>query len=287
MIPQAQLRPGKDFVPTQAAGYYVQRLVTNLTARRCIIGALATGVRLRHGTLATGQEADLRDVVSELRQDGIAMLPDLFSASQLSDVVDHFRSQPLAHRTKTTAAYSLESIVACPGLMEAVNRPDILRLASAFIGCKPTLQALGVRWSYPGKASADVQSFHRDPDDWRFLKLFVYLTDVDEESGPHVYVAGTHRTRRPWQARTYAQSEIENRYGAKVRAILGATGTTFAADTNGIHAGIPPKRTPRLLLQAQYSILPNYALRYRPVADRTHPGLDPYVNRLMVARTTG
>lgn len=282
MIPRAQLRPGKQFIPTQAAGYYVQRLVTNLTARRCIIQALAAGVRLRHGTLATGREPDLRNVVSELQRDGIARLPDLFSATQLADVVDHFTSQRFAHRTKTTAAYSLESIVACPWLMEAVNRLDMLRLASAYIGCMPTLQALGVRWSYPGKASADVQAFHRDPDDWRFLKLFVYLTNVDEESGPHVYVAGTHRTRSPWRAKTYAQSMIESRYGENVRTILGASGTTFAADTNGIHAGIPPTQTPRLLLQAQYSILPNFALRYRPVAGQNIPGLDPYVNRLML-----
>ena len=284
MIPHAQLRPGRGFNPSQAAAYYAQRLVTNLTARRCVTDVLAAGVRLRHGTLATGREPDLHDVVHDLQRDGIAMLPNLFSASELADIVRYFASQPMAHKTATTAAYSLASIVACPWLMAAVNRIDILRLASAYIGCKPTLQALGVRWSYPGRASHDAQAFHRDPDDWRLLKLFVYLTDVDEQSGPHVYVAGTHMTRGPWRAKTQGQAEIEDQFGAQqIRAILGACGTTFVADTSGLHAGIPPKRTPRLLLQAQYSILPNYGLQYPPAIRAAHQ-LDPYVNWLFLAR---
>ncbi len=70
-----------------------------------------------------------------------------------------------------------------------------------------------------------------------------------------------------------------------MRTILGARGTTFVADTSGIHAGMPPQRAPRLLLQAQYSILPNFALHYRPVADPSHQGLDSYVNRLILTRT--
>src|SRR5215467_7930093 len=49
------------------------------------------------------------------------------------------------------------------------------------------------------------------------------------------------------------------------------------------HAGIPPQRAPRLLLQAQYSILPNFALHYMPVEDPSDHRLDSYVNRLILA----
>jgi hypothetical protein len=187
----------------------------------------------------------------------------------------------------TMASYDLATVTACPWLMAAINRADILRLASAFLGCTPTLCSVGVRWSFPDPKSPDVtQGFHRDPDDWRFLKVFVYLTDVDAESGPHVYVAGSHKTRISWRARTYPQEQLEARFGKQsMRAVLGAPGTTFVADTSGIHAGIPPQRAPRLLLQAQYSILPNFALYYRPVAGRDHQRLDSYVNRLILAST--
>jgi hypothetical protein len=296
MIPYARLRPGRGFVPGRAAAYYAQRFVTHPTVRRCVAGVLAAGVRSRHATLATRREPDLQETLVSLERDGITVLPNLFSTSELADVVGFFLNQQIAApgggrvahdglpAGTTMAAYDLGTVVACPWLMTAINRADVLRLASAYLGCKPTLCAVGVRWSFPGPKSADVQAFHRDPDDWRFLKLFVYLSDVDGESGPHIYVAGSHNTRGPWRAKTYTQEHVEARFGKQnVRAILGARGTTFVADTSGIHAGIPPQRAPRLLLQAQYSILPNFALNYRPVADPGHHRLDSYVNRLILA----
>jgi hypothetical protein len=249
--------------------------------------------------LASRREPDLLGALGDLERDGIAMLPNLFSASELDDVVAFFldeqvtvpgggRVSPDARPAELTmAAYDLATVTACPWLMAAINRADILRLASAFLGCTPTLCSVGVRWSFPGPKSTDVtQAFHRDPDDWRFLKLFVYLTDVDGESGPHVYIVGSHRTGTDWRARTYAQEQLEARFGKQsVRTVLGARGTTFVADTSGIHAGMPPQRLPRLLLQAQYSILPNFALHYRPVAAPDHHRLDSYVNRLILAPT--
>jgi hypothetical protein len=185
------------------------------------------------------------------------------------------------------AAYELPTVVACPWLMTALNRPGILRLTSAYLGCKPTISAVGLRWSFPGATAPDMtQAFHRDPDEWRFLKLFVYLTDVDGETGPHIYVAGSHNTRGRLRGKAYSEAEVEARFGKEnLRPILGPRGTTFLADTIGIHAGMPPQRAPRLLLQVQYSILANFALQYRPVVDPSHHGLDPYVNRLVLART--
>ena len=191
MIPYAQLRSGRGFVPGHAAAYFVQRCVTHPTVRRCVASVLAAGVRSRHATLATRREPDLQDALGGLERDGIAMLPNLFSTSELADVVGFFLNQQVAApgggcvardglpAGATMAAYHLATVVACPWLMTAINRADILRLASAFLGCKPTLCAVGVRWSFPGSKAPDVtQAFHRDPDDWRFLKLFVYLTDV-------------------------------------------------------------------------------------------------------------
>ena len=166
MIPYARLRPGRGFVPGYAAAYYAQRFVTLLTARRCIASVLAAGVRSRHATLATGREPDLQDTLGSLERDGIAMLPNLFSTSELADVVGFFLNQPVAApgggcvardglpAGATMAAYHLATVVACPWLMTAINRADILRLASAFLGCKPTLCAVGVRWSFPGPKSA-------------------------------------------------------------------------------------------------------------------------------------
>lgn len=225
------------------------------------------------------------------------MLPALFSRSELKDVTGFLLDQHVMApgqgcvardrlpASTSMAAYELSTLVACPWLVPAINRTDILRLASAYLGCKPTICALGVRWSFPGTGPPDVtQVFHRDPDDWRFLKLFVYLTDVDAGCGPHIYVAGSHNTRSSMRGTLYSQGQVSSEFGKQsIHTILGERGTTFVADTSGIHAGVPPQRAPRLLLQVQYSILPNFSLDYRPVACPTQNGLDPYVNRLILA----
>src|SRR5262245_39629501 len=96
MIPYAQLRPGPGFLPGRAAAYFVQRCITQPAMRRLIASALAAGVRSRHGVLATRKEPELQGAVSELERDGIAMLPNLFSASELADVLAFFQNRPVA-----------------------------------------------------------------------------------------------------------------------------------------------------------------------------------------------
>ena len=86
--------------------------------------------------------------------------------------------------------------------------------------------------------------------------------------------------------RPYAMEEIEPRYGPQsVRRIEGPRGTSFFADTYGIHRGAVPTTGARLILQLQYSLLPVFAFLYRPVPVPTLPGLgiDRYVSRLLVA----
>ena len=294
MIPYAQ-RPGRDFVPGHAAAYFVQRCVTHPTVRRCVASVLAAGVRSRHATLATRREPDLQDALGGLERDGIAMLPNLFSTSELADVVGFFLNQQVAApgggcvardglpAGATMAAYDLATVVACPWLMTAINRADILRLASAFLGCKPTLYAVGVRWSFPGSKSADVQAFHRDPDDWRFLKLFVYLTDVDGESGPHIYVIGSHNTRRPWRAKSYAQDQLEAKFGKQNSVPSSGRAVPHSLPIRVASTRECRSNAPRLLLQAQYSILLTSPCITRSRSES--PSSRFYVNRLILAST--
>jgi len=148
-----------------------------------------------------------------------------------------------------------------------------------------TRPSLGVRWSFPvSKPPAATQLFHRDPDDWKFVKFFVYLTDVDAGSGPHTYVMHSFRTAGRIRARAYSRQEIDSRYGKDaVYTVTGPRGMAFMADTYGIHAGTTPTHTPRLMLQAQYSLLPIFAFNYSPAVLQGTDRLAGYVNRLLIA----
>ena len=78
--------------------------------------------------------------------------------------------------------------------------PVLLALAEQVLGCMPVLDFVHGLASRPGSDSVDqrdraAQHFHSDHDRLRFVKVFVYLDDVDMNNGPHVFCEGTHRQR--------------------------------------------------------------------------------------------
>lgn len=292
MIAYARLYPGRGFSPARAFLYYIQRLITPFWLRRGIARLIAAIVAARH-PFPVRADHQKRE---RLEKAGLVALPDLVTPEWADKVRAYLDGKAIEAKGRTMtldqvpsditiADYSLLTVMSCPLIVALVNAPEVLSLAGAYLGCCPTLSSVGLRWSFPSAAEAsDVQRFHRDPDDWRFVKLFVYLTDVDENSGPHIYVQGSHRSDLRVRARPYDLSYIERKYGPdSARMMLGQRGTAFMADTMGIHMGKPPIERPRLMLIAQYSLLPVYAFKYRPLAMLPRPAVDPYINRLIVA----
>lgn len=295
VIEYARLRPGPGFAPVQALLYYVQRLATPYWLRAGLSRVIARFLAARHPSLVSS-DAGRSGLAGDLRSNGLVSLPSLVTPEwadkvlaylQGKEVVVQGRAVPLDRVSPevTIADYSLITVLSCPLIMALINDPEVLSLASAYLGCCPTLSSVGLRWSFPSRSRAsDVQRFHRDPDDWRFVKLFVYLTEVDENSGPHVYVQGSHRTDVELRARSYDLARIEKAFGPDaVQTVTGPRGTAFMADTAGIHMGRPPSDRPRLMLVAQYSLLPVFAFKYHPLDLRPRPAVDPYVNRLLIA----
>ena len=294
MIEYARLRPGRGFSPVRAFLYYIQRLVTPFWLRKGIANLVASILSIRHPS--PSQVIASSELRERLEQKGLIALPALVTPEWVDrvrayldgkEVVAKGGTMPLNQITPdvTIADYSLLTVMSCPLIVALINAPEVLSLAGAYLGCCPTLSSVGLRWSFPSAAEAsDVQRFHRDPDDWRFVKLFVYLTDVDENSGPHVFVQGSHRTDVERRARSYDMTKIEKVFGRDAaKTVTGGRGTAFMADTAGIHMGKPPSDRPRLMLIAQYSLLPVFAFNYRPLNLQPRPSVDPYVNRLLIA----
>jgi len=172
--------------------------------------------------------------------------------------------------------------------MELANHPFLLALAGSYLGCAPTISTIGIRWSRTSGQAAPVQSFHRDPDDWKMVKFFTYLTDVAEGTGPHVFIAGSHRDKPPLFVRRYSEEELAKTHGEKAFVTIeGRRGTMFLADTSGVHKGAAALKGPRLMLEVGYTLLPVYAFDYHPVKlTRALSNLDPYINRLIVRSCT-
>ncbi len=72
----------------------------------------------------------------------------------------------------------------------------LLSIAQAYLGCRPVFTSCTMWWSTAFKSDPDAgqaQLFHFDMNHIKFLKMFIYLTDVDEDTGAHVFVRGSHR----------------------------------------------------------------------------------------------
>jgi hypothetical protein len=289
--------------------YFVQRIVVHQWLRRRVVALLGAGIRLYRRTAVAGHAAagpaigtsrrpsENDAALAQLEASGFTPLPPLLTAHQIDEMHAFLKDKRVVDRRNHAcsflpceapagvpmADYTMSDILACPHLLAMANDPRLLALAAGYIGCTPTISAIMLRWSYPNDAPGrTVQAFHRDSDDWRFLKVFVYLTDVDEGSGPHVYVRGTHRHNATLRLKTFTDQAIEEAYGDARLVVTGQRGYAFAADTYGVHKGMVPTTTPRLLLQIQYSLLPVYAYAYRPQPYVGKLALDPYVNRLML-----
>ncbi len=281
--------------------FFLQRRVRSNAARNRI-SELVAGSRPAIGP----SDHKVGSLVAVLKQDGILHLGDLLTNKQVAEILAYFEGLPVTDPYQTGEApflpraidrppqthvgyHDAAHVLAAPHLLALVNRPDILAIAASFLGCKPTIGYLASWWSFAsgdGTAQA-AENFHRDVDDWRFLKLFVYLTDVGPENGPHVYVTGSAEDERLRKIRRYTDQEVFDTFGeSAVITNTGNAGSGFLENTYGIHKGQPVGQGYRVLFQAVYTMSPLPYAPKSPVGSlaeaRTQTGmaLDSYVNRL-------
>lgn len=273
------------------AAYYCQRFVTNRWIRRVANRMLLLMLRLRYGRLAYG-DLEGGSAIPQFRQNGYAKLNRLLTEEQCSEMRSYLATCSLLDSRGSGRSFTLDSIpetckigdyplttvVNCPHVMELANHQEIMRLVVDYLGFTPVITGLSLRWTFPSPAAPDeVQSFHRDCE-LGSIKLMVYLTNVDTDSGPHTFAACTHLDRIPMRLRIHSDDEV----CAEHVVMLGGAGTTFAIDTRGLHKGAIPRKQPRLMLGVQYSLLPCLLFQYKPVQYTRSFILQKYVNRLMV-----
>ena len=283
--------------------FYLQRRVMQPLRREALARRIAR-MRPAMGTLGDGN-AITQDRLHQLRTRGLARIGRPLDKAQCQGLVDYFLGhdvsdphrpalphfkplEPGRHVNAHIAHHSAEDIVRAPHLLALANDPQVLATVEQFLGCKPTLAYLAAWWSYATPLGAqEAEFFHRDVDDWRFVKLFVYLTDVEDQSGPHVYVAESATSPKLTQIRRFTDVEVAANFALdQILTMTGEAGDAFIEDTFGIHKGQPVAAGHRLIFQAVYSM---HALPYgpqQPVIDlaavqAANPGhrFDPWVNR--------
>lgn len=164
----------------------------------------------------------------------------------------------------------------------------MLDLANAYLGLMSKLEYVDVWYSIPQEVSSErkaSQRWHRDYNDRHLLKAFLYLVDVDEETGPFEYVAGSARGGPyagdwPWRplSESYPpQDELAERIPPEaIKTFTAPKGTIIFCNTSGFHRGGFATAKPRVLATATYSSPASLAsLTERNYSIPAGNGLDP------------
>lgn len=218
----------------------------------------------------------------------------ILGTGRLSDRRTQFPDATIAHLPAS-------SIASIPELFGIFQNLSFVRTLSFYFGGYPIVSSVNL-WASFSRSSASMVSvaerFHRDKDCFRFVKLFVYLTDVDHESGPHEYVKGSHKLSRFSKILSAKPDSLlplfhgSQRNNGKfwehaissglvgVERIIGEPGFGFLEDTYGLHRGVPPRSQDRILFQVLFTLLPWECVMYddlavlpfpRSVLDHTDP----------------
>ncbi|MDP2014793.1 MAG: phytanoyl-CoA dioxygenase family protein [Actinomycetota bacterium] len=164
------------------------------------------------------------------------------------------RKQPLVGR------YDIEETVAlqCAEVQEFVTDPVAALISQRYLN-QPVLMDEVAFWWTTTQGTADTninaQMFHQDRDRLSFLKFFIYLTDVRPDTGPHVYLRGSHRhIPRSLRADGRISDESVRTAGLwdAVTELTGPAGTVMAVDTIGLHKGKTPTGGDRLALESEF-----------------------------------
>jgi hypothetical protein len=140
----------------------------------------------------------------------------------------------------------------------------LLGLANAYLQMWSKLEYVDFWYSVPIRSDSErilSQRWHRDFDDRHLLKAFLYLVDVDADTGPLEFVSGSARGGAladfyPWYplSPAYPSQEEFDRVvpPADVRTFTASSGTLVLCNTSGFHRGGFATGKPRVLATATY-----------------------------------
>lgn len=146
-------------------------------------------------------------------------------------------------------------------IFDIAHNAKIFEVARKCIGVEPIFYTSIVAWSLPHNPNEKIdsplphQQFHYDVGDFKSLNLFFYLTDTEEDCGPHVVIENTHKSKSPLQFINHrlTDNEAHIKYGDQIKVITGKKGTGFFEDCMSFHKQLMGKK-PRLMLTLVYTM---------------------------------
>jgi hypothetical protein len=222
----------------------------------------------------------IQNTISEIKENGYSIFPFKLDQSLISQIkseslsfeyqlksFDSSSSKDLAgidlnNPPDCVAAYAKPQSIIKSSLLKLIAEDDVFKhICSVYLDA-PALAIDSTFWySFPSQrpSSETAQFFHYDLDTVRWVKVFIYLTDVGVENGPHEYVAGSHKPENKTPntlVRNYTRIsdlDIDTYHKGNRKKITGPAGTIIFGDTRCFHKGNAVEKDYRLIYSPIFS----------------------------------
>jgi hypothetical protein len=224
--------------------------------------ARISGVLRENGIVVENAAAFLSPSGMEALEKATAEVGEIAESGEVQDVVRSQRNAAnnkkyLVHLVPISRVHTPESAFLKIGL-----DPRLLEIVGDYLGVWPRLISIGSWLNFPTPTEAQMsQLWHRDPEDYKMLKVFIYLEPVGEKNGPFSYIPRTqpfgamsdkvpvHQHKRRILDEEMATIFPEESW----LQCIGGKYTMVIADTVGFHRGGKVDEGRRLLITFTYT----------------------------------
>jgi hypothetical protein len=212
-----------------------------------------------------------QNIVDQLEQNGVCitsldalLIPDSHKLLEAAQPITNELSQQSrspSHLGKHTLMANADQLLAHPEIICWGLSERLLKIVECYLGLPVGYGALSFYYSVADGRDAGPRIWHRDKEDWKMVKVAVYLNDVDEFGGPFQCVKSDINKfliETLPQYKGLTNSELEqllktNNPDEYLTSCVGKTGTVIFTDTSKYyHRGKPPSKSDRSAIFFHY-----------------------------------
>ena len=240
-------------------------------------------------------------ILNDLKENGVATtsLEELFPNEDMLHVLQDYEKEQKGnrkqyHKKKFFVDYweKIPELDLDNPFVKIMTDTRILDVVNSYMGMYSQIifYTLQMTDTTPNNAERTYsQNWHRDPQEQKFCKVFIYLNDVDENTGPFVYLPKSAHGQK--YGKLFPVSPPKGSYPSKedvdkllpmdeVKTMTGTAGTVLFCDTMGIHRGGYATKHPRIMSTFAFgakTFRENISYWYSPATKKELQKLTPQV----------
>jgi hypothetical protein len=222
---------------------------------------------------------DVLNITNQIYEHGYVVLKDFFDTDllkKLNDETQEYMRTGKYQKNMAGSGVGKEDEIRNNFLWSTIDQPlynvdslfdiafhdDLVTIAAHYFGCLPYFGTCNLRKSFVNDLQEDhTQIYHQDPNSPNFIKMFMYLNDVDENGGPFCIVEESHRVKFDgcYDKYRWSTDEINTIYGEeKVKYLTANVGDLIIANTTAFHRGTKPISSDRTMITLDWVIHPEF-----------------------------